>query len=105
MLLREGATLIRHADDVLEAVLPLAGRRRDPTAIEEPPPIPHEDAAMVDDEARRRVLEALGPTPTPIDEIVRHVGLTASQVLVVLLELELAGRTERHGGGRVSLLY
>lgn len=105
MLLREGATLIRHADDVLEAVLPLAGRRGDPTAIEDPPPAPHEDAAMVDDEARRKVLEALGPTPTPIDEIVRHVGLTASQVLVVLLELELAGRTERHGGGRVSLLY
>lgn len=105
MLLREGATLVRHADDVLEAVQTLAGRRPDLTAIEEPPPIPHEDATMVDDEVRRRVLEALGPTPTPIDEIVRHVGLTASQVLIVLLELELAGRTERHGGGRVSLLY
>ncbi|MQT11243.1 DNA-processing protein DprA [Segnochrobactrum spirostomi] len=105
LLLRDGATLIRHADDVLEAVLPLAGRRGDPKAIEEPPSPPQEAPAMVDDDARRRVIEALGPTPTPIDEIVRHVGLTASQVLIILLELELAGRTERHGGGRVSLLY
>ena len=40
---------------------------------------------------RADVLEALGPTPTGIDEIIRHTGLSAAQIAMVLLELDLAG--------------
>jgi DNA processing protein len=51
---------------------------------------------------RDRIVEALGPTPVEIDEIIRYTGVAARTVHVVLLELDLAGRIERHHGQRVS---
>jgi DNA processing protein len=39
----------------------------------------------------------------PVDEIIRLSGLPSAVVQTALLELELAGRLERHAGGRVSL--
>ena len=51
-----------------------------------------------------RVIEALGPVPVGVDEIIRHTGLHPAQVFMILLELDLAGRLERHAGGSVSLL-
>ena len=54
---------------------------------------------------RAKVNEALGPTPVPVDEIIRHTGLHPAQVFMVLLELDLAGRLERHAGGNVSLIF
>jgi len=39
----------------------------------------------------------------PVDELIRQSGLPPAEVQTVLLELELAGRLERHAGGRVSL--
>ena len=41
--------------------------------------------------------------PVPVDELVRQSGLPSSAVQTVLLELELAGRLERHAGGKASL--
>ncbi|MDP8994654.1 MAG: DNA-protecting protein DprA, partial [Pseudomonadota bacterium] len=49
------------------------------------------------------VAELLNATPVPVDEIIRQSELPAPVVQTVLLELELAGRLERHAGGRVSL--
>ena len=49
------------------------------------------------------VADLLGPTPVPVDEVVRQSGLAPAVVQTVLLELELAGRLERHAGGKVSL--
>ncbi|TIT41812.1 MAG: DNA-protecting protein DprA, partial [Mesorhizobium sp.] len=43
--------------------------------------------------------------PVAVDEIIRHTGLSAAQVSMVLLELDLAGRIERHAGGNVSLVF
>jgi len=39
----------------------------------------------------------------PVDELVRQAARSPAEVQTVLLELELAGRLERHAGGRVSL--
>src|SRR3546814_19053935 len=56
------------------------------------------------DDAERRIVGALlGPVPVAVDEIIRQAGLAPAAVQTVLLELELAGRPERHAGGRVSL--
>jgi DNA processing protein len=52
---------------------------------------------------RRTVVDLLGPVPVAIDELIRQSGLPPAIVATVLLELELAGRLERHAGGRVSL--
>jgi DNA processing protein len=52
--------------------------------------------------ARRQVAEKLGPSPVPVDEIIRQCQLSAPAVLTILLELELAGRLSRHPGNQVS---
>jgi DNA processing protein len=53
---------------------------------------------------RIRIIALLGPTPVAIDDLVRLSCASPSIVRIVLLELEIAGRLERHGAGLVSLL-
>jgi DNA processing protein len=53
---------------------------------------------------RAYIIGLLGPTPVGIDDLIRMSGAPISTVRVVLLELELAGRLEQHGGGLVSLV-
>ena len=53
---------------------------------------------------RDRVHSFLSPTPTPIDELIQECRLPTQIVHTTLLELELAGKLERHIGGRVSLI-
>lgn len=99
LLIREGATLVQNAADVLEQVRPIDLRNvAQPVARFEPAP----DGDGSDAE-REQVLSLLGPTPVPVDEVVRQASLPSALVQMVLLELELGGRLERHAGGRVSL--
>ncbi len=99
-LIREGATLIQSASDVLEAVRPISsGRVESGTRTFRG----EMDQNEPSDAERAKVVRLLGPTPVPVDELVRQSGASASQVQLTLLELELGGRLERHAGGRVSL--
>ena len=52
---------------------------------------------------RAHIVALLGPAPISLDDLIRMSGASPATVRVVLLELELAGRLERHGGGLVSL--
>lgn len=99
LLIRDGATLIQSADDVMEAIRPIDLRAvRSPTiGWTGPPP---DDASDAD---RRDVTALLGPVPVVVDEVIRQSGRSPAVVQTVLLELELAGRLDRHAGGRVSL--
>jgi DNA processing protein len=106
-LLKSGATLVTEAEDVLSALTPLT--RTLPAQLREepqpPPPVEgaHMPAMPLSDRDRDRVLAALGPAPIDVDTLVRGTGLGIRSVQVALLELALAGRIERHGGGLVSL--
>jgi DNA processing protein len=103
-LLKQGATIVTEAADVLDMLAPLAGAvARGVGSAEESSPL-DELTPEPDDGDRARVTQALGPTPVPIDDVIRHTGLAPAQVYLVLLELDLAGRLERHAGGLVSLL-
>jgi DNA processing protein len=102
LLIREGATLIQTADDVLEAIGPIAAEMRVRQAPLGFSAAPTPAAADADDEARRVVVGLLGPVPVSVDELIRQSGLPPMIVQTVLLELELAARLERHAGGRVS---
>lgn len=101
-LLKNGARLVAHASDILEAISPQIGRRATSLA----PVVEGSDTAPVDAPSgsdRGRVLDALGPSPIHVDELIRLAGLPAREVQTILLELELAGRLERHPGQWVSL--
>ncbi len=101
-LLKQGAILVTEAADVLTALEPILGRSFDLPAQEPDEPLLH-DTEPGDDE-RSRIIALLGPTPTTLDDLVRLSQSSPAIVRTVLLELELAGRLERHGGGLVSLV-
>jgi DNA processing protein len=101
-LIRQGAVLAENGADVITA---LEGMTRLPQPVMasdmQLSEIPGDSAPDAD---RRTVEELLGPSPVAVDELVRQCHLSAPAVRSVLLELELAGRLERHPGNRVSLL-
>jgi len=102
-LLKDGATLVTETADVLEALAPLVGDKPHvPAKLKEPPDFAATPPPVDGD--RARVIEALGPVPVEVDELIRHTGLHPAQIFMILLELDLAGRLERHSSGRVSLV-
>lgn len=105
-LIRDGATLVANGADVLESLGPRRIADDIPGLdIEEPDADGRRIAPPdVGDSDRSRVLSALGPAPVEVDELIRYTGLSARIVHVILLELELAGRLERHRGQRISLI-
>jgi DNA processing protein len=113
-LLRNGATLTETAADILTQLGPLLQG-------EMPPPRPRErnlqarlplaaaapslpaGPQIPEDAALELLIEKLSPTPVAVDELVRQCHLSAASIATLLLELELAGRIERHPGNLVSL--
>ncbi len=103
-LIRSGAVLTETVDDILES---LAGPLNRSFRVQGPE-VDNQQFAVADtglstSEGQVRLLEELSPSPIDIDEIVRRSGLTPAEVLTILLELELAGRLDRHPGNKVSL--
>jgi DNA processing protein len=103
-LLKQGAILVTEAADVISALEPIMGCGLD-LPVEEPTidGSGAHDAEPGDDE-RSRIIALLGPTPSSLDDLVRLSRTSPAIVRTVLLELEIAGRLERHGGGLVSLV-
>lgn len=103
-LLKQGAGLVTCARDIVETLAPILGL---------PPPSPIGLAASDERTApaplpdihqteRELIVGALGPSPVDIDELIRMTGVATRKVHIVLLELDLAGRLERHGQQLVS---
>jgi len=98
-LIRDGATLVQSAQDIMEAIGSIDTRVVRSPAVRyagEPP------ADLAIDE-RARVLGLMSMSAVTVDELVRQSGLAPALVQTALLELEIAGRLQRHAGGRVSL--
>ncbi len=100
-LIREGATLTETADDVLMVLRPMLGAGFDEPVrdgLTTTGALPESEI----DQVRAAVLEALGPAPVRVDELIRMCEAPAPAVIAVLLELELAGKLTRHPGNAVS---
>jgi DNA processing protein len=98
-LIKQGATLTTEASDVINVVEPIMGR---PLSLREPDDEPLASEPSSGD--RARIIDLLGPTAILLDDLIRMAGASPAIVRTVLLELELAGRLERHGGGLVSMI-
>jgi len=99
-LLKRGATVLTQVDDVITVLRPILGSPAE-LPVEEPEQA--SPAAEPSAEERTQIVSLLGPTPVPVDDLIRLSGSSPAIVRTILLELELAGRVERHGGGLVSL--
>jgi DNA processing protein len=100
-LIKQGAALVTQAADIINAVTPIMERPITLGAREDDGE-PLDFEANTDD--RARIVNLLGPSPISLDDLIRMAGASPAIVRSVLLELELAGRLERHGGGLVSLI-
>jgi DNA processing protein len=103
-LLKQGAIPVTEASDVIAVIEPILGRGIELAEVREP----EQDVLQKNAEPlandRNRIVSLLGPTPVSIDDLVRLAQATPAVVRASLLELEIAGRIERHGAGLVSLL-
>jgi DNA processing protein len=96
-LIRDGATLVQNAADVIEAVQPSRTSVASPSADYEPLP------EQFDGEAVDAIESLLGPSPVPVDELIRQSGAPSGAVQMALLELDLGGRIDRYAGNRFRL--
>jgi len=106
-LIRDGATLVRGIEDILEVLgepappqpTPRERPRAEPARATAPAPAPSAPAGDLE----MRLLALLGPSPTPEDHLIRDLGCDAAAFAGAVLGLELEGRVLRHPGGAISL--
>lgn len=90
-ILREGATLVRSAEDVLEDLHIRAIDRDEP-----------QDPPVTLSTEERRLLSVLTSQPQHIDDIAAQLGSTVNDVSGELMMLELQGSVQSGGGGYYS---
>lgn len=105
-LIRQGATLVEQAADVLAVLSPfdvgarreLPARRASPVRAVRPalPATPMPTAGQGD------LLDLLSVSGVPLDEVVRASGLPVAAVQAMLSDLEIEGRVVRLAGGKVA---
>ena len=104
-LIKQGATPVTETADIISVLRPIVEQKEMP-AREPQSTSPEGGAAETVEPApdeRARIVGLLGPPPIQIDDLIRLSKSSPAVVRMVLLELEIAGRLERHGGGLVSL--
>jgi DNA processing protein len=109
-LIRDGASLVESADDVIAALGSWAGALRGdlqrrlggPISDAYPesgvPPVGPPDQTAFETPAYHRLWQALGHDPSDMDQLVARTGLTAADLSSMLLHMELQGRVAvEHG--------
>lgn len=93
-LIRDGATLIRHADDVLKAL----GPTMKPVSLD-PQQAVHSPRELTLNDQERAVLNLVTSDPQHLDQILSSTALDASRVLATLTVLEMKRLVRRQPGG------
>ncbi|MEM6634283.1 MAG: DNA-processing protein DprA [Pseudomonadota bacterium] len=116
-LIRDGATLVRDAKDVLEVVG--TAKTVDPEPSTDRKEDTPDEAATVKSDVpatqcarqkpieahalHQRILDRLGPSPLAEDQLIRDLGASAGTVGAGIVELEILGQIRRQPGGLLSL--
>jgi DNA processing protein len=101
MLIRDGAVLVRNANDVVEALAPLAPQQG---ALQLDIPTPKAPDLRETSQLHMQILSRLGPSPIAEDQLIRDLKTTAATMTPILLDLELDGQISRQSGGLLSKL-
>ena len=109
MLIRDGARLVRNADDVIEALpIPQAPEVKEVSQpqlnfadIPPPPPETRDKASIA--ALHNQILNRLGPSPMAEDQLIRDLAVPAHDVTPALVDLELEGHIRRQPGGLLAL--
>lgn len=99
-LIKQGAKLVEHAQDIVEELAPMISLDKPPGRLDRDG-ADKKKAALAADEAR--VYQAIGPYPIHIDELVRKTSLGPGLVSSILLKLELAGLVRQSPGKYFSV--
>ena len=100
ILIRDGATLVRNAEDIIEA-LPKLPQQAD-IIYDTPKPLPNRGLRETA-KLHQRILARLSPSPLAEDQLIRDLKASAAQIAPALVDLEIEGQIERQSGGMVSL--
>lgn len=126
-LIKHGALLVTEANDIIEALSPQLIRQGEDRPFSQPTdqlsftieeaeqnyqspsmqpmaPEPVKPMPPASDKDREQIINLLSPVPVSVDEIIRHTGIEAAQVFLILLELDLAGQLTRYPNGHVALV-
>ncbi len=96
-LIRDGATLVQTVDDVLEQLGPLS----EPIKTDDGHQMRNASELQLN-ELERKILEAIGETSTPIDQVIADSGVPAHRVLATISVLEMKRLVRRLSGQYVS---
>jgi DNA processing protein len=99
MLIRDGATLVRGASNVLEAIKTTKDR---PTPEIGPAAAAPKQSLRVTAALHSEILARLGPSPIAEDQLARDIRANASDIAPVLVDLELDGKILCQAGGLLS---
>jgi DNA processing protein len=99
MLIRDGATLVRGASDVLDAIAPLHPEQE---VLPFPDPTPEKRTLRETAALHMEILDRLGPSPLAEDQLIRDLEAAPGEVAPVLVDLELDGKIMRQAGGLLS---
>ncbi|MFK7875725.1 MAG: DNA-processing protein DprA [Paracoccaceae bacterium] len=111
ILIRDGATLVRRAEDVVDVIGPLAApslNAPQPVQLDLLSPPPPETTIEKRGEGsdpltlHTQILGRLGPTPMPEDQLLRDLNLNPETFGPALTDLEISGDIHRHAGGFIS---
>ena len=103
-LIRNGATLVTDAGDIIEALQPIGHELGDALRARLATQSAQAPLVVAADAANQRLLDAIGFAPTDFDSLVTATGLTAGTISSMLMSLELDGHVADLGGGRYQRL-
>jgi DNA processing protein len=104
-LIKQGAKLIENVEDILEEILPQVTREPKSVKPDQRQKQPDDQQKILTSspdlvlkETEKTVWQVLSQKPVHIDQIITSTGLTAHEVLGILLNLELQGLIEQKPG-------
>ncbi|MEO1640494.1 MAG: DNA-processing protein DprA [Pseudomonadota bacterium] len=108
MLIRDGATLVRNAADVIEALGSASPRPRVKTAT---PPLPEPETPKATPvrqlypqaDLQAQIMARLATAPVAEDQLLRDIKAPTARIAPALIDLELEGKITRQSGGLLAI--